>query len=209
MSLGFVSARRLLKLAGIALFLVVVYLVVTVAQIWWTARQNQSPHVEAIVVMGAAEYDGTPSPDLAARLSHALALWRKGVATTIVVTGGRESGDQFTEAGVSAAWLETRNVPSGEIVEADQARDSYQSVAAAAKAVLRTGQPSVVMVSDPFHEQRILGMAARLGLVAYPSPTRTSPIRGFAVIPYYGRETTAVAVGRIIGYQALSEWLHP
>lgn len=202
-------ARRILKLLAVVVVLVVAYLAVTAAQIWWTARQNDSPHVAAIVVMGSAEYDGTPSPDLAARLSHALALWRRGLAREVVVTGGRESGDHYTESGVSATWLEVRGVPSRDIVEEDTARDSYQSVSAAARAIMARGQRTAIMVSDPFHEERIVGMATRLGLTAYPSPTRTSPIRGLAVVPYYARETLAVAVGRVIGYQTLSELMHP
>lgn len=188
---------------------VIVYLAVTAAQIWWTARQNQSPHVSAIVVMGAAEYNGTPSPDLVARLSHALALWRQNVATTVVVTGGRESGDRFTEAGVSEAWLEQHFVPADDVLEESSARDSYQSVLAATRSLMARNERKVVMVSDPFHEDRIVGMATRLGLDAYPSPTRTSPIGGLSVLPYFGRETLAVGVGRIIGYQTLSEVMHP
>lgn len=205
---GLGLGRRLVKLAAGVAVVVVAYLAVTAAQIWWTARQNANPHADAIIVMGAAQYNGSPSPDLVARLSHALALWRAGVATIVVVTGGRESGDPFTEAGVSATWLERRGVPRHDILAEKVGRDSYESIAAAVRALGRSRR-IVVMVSDPFHEDRIVSMAQRLGLHAYPSPTRTSPIRGLAVLPYYARETFAVAIGRIIGYSTLSHIMHP
>ncbi|MGH9129910.1 MAG: YdcF family protein [Acidimicrobiales bacterium] len=205
---GFGLAQLFKLLAGVVA-VVVVYLAVTVAQVWWTARQNDAPKAQAIVVMGAAEYDGTPSPVLKARLTHALSLWRSNLAPVIVVTGGREEGDRFTEAGVEAIWLEARQVPASAIIEEKRGRDSYESIAAARDSLEPLDRRRLIMVSDPFNEDRIVSMVARLGLVAYPSPTRTSPIRGAAVVGYYARETLAVGVGRIIGYQALSNLLHP
>lgn len=207
MPTGFGLRRRLLKgLAGVAV-IILTYLVVTAALVWWTARRDDAPHADAIIVMGAAQYDGTPSPDLVARLSHALALWQAGVARTVVVTGGRESGDPFTEAAVAGTWLADHGVPRSDILE-ERGRDSYESIDAAARSLLPYRR-IVVMVSDPFHEDRIVSMATRLGFRAYPSPTRTSPIRGFAVVPYYARETVAVALGRLIGYSSLSHLMHP
>jgi uncharacterized SAM-binding protein YcdF (DUF218 family) len=204
-----VLLRRLLKLVVGLGVVVIVYLGVTAAQIWWTSRQHDAPHSAAIIVLGAAEYDGAPSPVLEARLSHALALWRANAATRIVVTGGKEKGDRYTEAGVSARWLEARKVPARDLIEEDGGRDSYQSVAAAAHSLGHLGTEGVIMVSDPFNEYRIVAIATRLGMRAFASPTRTSPIRGTAVLPYYGQEVLAVGVGRIIGYQALSDLMHP
>ncbi len=209
MILGFGLLRRLFKLVVGLLAVLVAYLAVTAAQIWWTSRQNDAPHSAALIVMGAAEYDGSPSPVLEARLSHALELWRARAANLIVVTGGKEKGDRYTEAGASARWLEAQKVPVGDLIEEDRGRDSYQSVAAAAHSLGHLGTEGVLMVSDPFNEYRIVAIATRLGMRAYPSPTRTSPIRGASVLPYYGQELLAVGVGRIIGYQALSDLMHP
>lgn len=192
-----------------ALVVVLAYVVVTAAQIWWTSRQNAAPHSAAIIVLGAAEYDGTPSPVLEARLAHALALWRAKVAGLIVVTGGKEAGDRYTEAGVSARWLEARKVPVPDVVEENRGRDSYQSVSAASRSLGHLGTEGVVMVTDPFNEYRVVAIASRSGMTPYPSPTRTSPIRGTAVVSYFAQEVLAVGVGRIVGYRALSAIMHP
>ncbi|MGH9062490.1 MAG: YdcF family protein [Acidimicrobiales bacterium] len=208
MLLGLGLVRKAVKLVAILVVLAVVYLGVTAVQVWRTSRRDQSRAAQAIVVMGTAQYNGVPSPDLAARLQHTLALWRAGLAPAIVVTGGGEPGDHYTEAEASAAWLERRGVPDSAIVREVAGTDSYQSLAAAAGYLEPRRMTAVLMVSDPFHEERICSMARRLGLTPYPTPTRTSPIKGEAVLPYYARETLAVAVGRVIGYRRLSYMMH-
>ena len=77
----------------------------------------------------------------------------------------------------------------------------------AAPALLARGDRTVLIASDPFHEARCLAIASSLGLTAYPTPTRTSPIKGFSTIPYFAKETVGMAIGRIIGFNRLS-WLH-
>lgn len=188
--------------------LAVGYLGVTAAQVWWTSRRHDARPVQAIVVMGAAQYNGQPSPVLAARLSHVLGLWHEHLAPRVVVTGGAEAGDHFTEAGASAAWLEARGVPSSAVLLEVQGRDSYESLAGAARFLEPRGITRVILVSDPLHEKRILGIAAGVGLRAYPSPTRVSPIAGWAAARYLGRETVAVAAGQLIGYRRLSALMH-
>ena len=122
-----------------------------------------------------------------------------------MVTGGKEPGDHFTEAEASARYLEARGVPRGDVLEAG-GRDSWESLAHAAPP-LRAGALSVLIVTDPFHEDRSLAIASTCGLSPSPTPTRTSPIQGLSTIPYFAKETVGVALGRIIGFDHLS-WLH-
>lgn len=210
--LGLGLLRRPLRLAWRLVLAVVViaagYVAVTAAQVWWTSRRDDARPAQAILVMGAAQYNGQPSPILVARLTHVLSLWRRRLAPRIVVTGGAESGDHFTEAGVSATWLEQRGVPDSAVLREVMGRDSYESLAGAAGFLEPRGITTVVLVSDPLHEERILSIASGLGLQPYPSPTRTSPVSGLAALRYLGRETVAVAAGRILGYRRLSALMH-
>lgn len=190
--------------AGVAAVSVVVaYLVFNLAQVWWASRQNQARPVEAIVVLGAAQYNGVPSPDLRARLDQAASLWKDGLAPLVVVTGGKQPGDAFTEASASADYLSARGVPQADILREVNGRDSWQSLAAAATMLEQRHVTRVLLVSDPFHDKRIALMAGELGLTPFVAPTRTSPIRGLAVIPYFAKETVEVAIGRIIGFRRL------
>ena len=192
--------RVVLAAAG----LVVAYLLFNFAQVWWASRQNQARPAQAIVVLGAAQYNGVPSPDLRARLDQALLLWRAGLAPVVVVTGGKEPGDAYTEATAGATYLEASGVPPADVVAEGTGRNSWQSLVAAASMLGGRHAIRVLLVSDPFHDKRIALMAGELGLTPYVSPTRTSPIRGVAVIPYFARETVEVALGRIIGFRRLT-----
>jgi uncharacterized SAM-binding protein YcdF (DUF218 family) len=184
---------------------VVVYVAVSFAQVAWAARLVQDRRTQAIVVLGAAQYNGVPSPDLAARLSHALTLWRDHRAPVIVVTGGKQPGDVYTEAAAGAMYLAARGVPQAAILRVVQGRDTWQSLTAVTAVLDARHIKIVLLVSDPFHDERIRLMSGALGLTAYVSPTHTSPIRGVHVVPYYVKETVEVAVGRIIGWRRLSE----
>ncbi|MDQ6838091.1 MAG: YdcF family protein [Actinomycetota bacterium] len=195
--------RWLVRAAAVVVLAVVVYLVVTLGQVWHASALNQVRPVQAIVVLGAAQYNHSPSPDLKARLDHADTLWSQHLATTLVVTGGREPGDPFTEAGAGADYLAAKGVPQADILREVSGRDSWQSLAASATFLKHRHIVSVLLVSDPFHDERISLMADELGLTPYVSPTRTSPIKGNAVIPYFVKETGEVAVGRIVGFRRL------
>lgn len=198
------STRRWVRrAAAVALGGALAYLLVTFAEVWWAARQDQARPAQAIVVLGSAQYNGVPSADLRARLDHALGLWKRGLAPTIVVTGGKQSGDRYTEAGVSADYLAARGVPQSHILREVSGRDSWQSLSAAADFLRARGETRVILVSDPFHDERISLMAAELGLTPYVSPTRTSPIKGWSVMPYFAKEGIEVAVGRIVGFRRL------
>jgi uncharacterized SAM-binding protein YcdF (DUF218 family) len=185
---------------------VIGYLAVTAVQVWLTSRHSEARPEQAEVVMGAAQYDGVPSPDLAARLEDADALYRRGLVRLVVVTGYKEPGDQYTEAEAGARWLVAHGVPAADVVEVG-GDDSWANLSDAATALHKRGLDRVLIVTDGFHEDRSLAIATDVGLVAYPTPTRTSPISGWSTVPYFAKETVGVALGRIIGYDHLS-WLH-
>jgi uncharacterized SAM-binding protein YcdF (DUF218 family) len=192
---------RLVALGAVALG---AYLAVTFAQVWLTSRRDEARRADAIVVFGAAQYNGRPSPVLRARLDHAVALYRGGYADVVVVTGGRKPGDHFTEASASADYLARRGVPQSAVLREVSGRNSWQSLAAAAAFMKRRGIRRVLLVSDGFHALRVRAMASELGLDAFTSPARASPIRGTRKVPYLVRETAAVAVGRLVGFRRVS-----
>jgi uncharacterized SAM-binding protein YcdF (DUF218 family) len=197
------ALRWPLRVVVTAVGLLCAYLLFNLGQVWWASRQNQARPAQAIVVLGAAQYNGVPSPDLRARLDHAISLWRANLAPLVVVTGGKEPGDIYTEATAGANYLRANGVPPADIILETTGRDSWQSLAAAASLLESRHVRRVLLVSDPFHDERIALMASELGLTPYVSPTRTSPIRGMAVVPYFAKETAEVALGRIIGFRRL------
>lgn len=189
------------KIAAGLVAAVVLYLAVTFLQVWRAARNDQARPAEAIVVFGTAQYDGVPSPVLAARLDHAVELYRRQLAPVIVVTGGNQPGDQFTEATASANYLIQRGVPDDDVLREVSGTSSWQSLAAAANFLEDRSIDDVLLVSDPFHSLRIRAMASELGLEGRSSPTRTSPIKGMTEARYMARETVAVALGRVVGFR--------
>ena len=195
--------RRLVKAGAAVVALLVLYEVVTFVQVWQAAGRDGARPADAILVFGAAQYDGKPSPVLQARLDHATALYRRRLARYIVVTGGRRPGDRFTEATAAARYLIRQGVPDDAVLREVSGQNSWDSLAAAAAFLHRRGLDEVLLVSDPFHSARIAGMADELNLHAHTSPTRTSPIGGLDELRHLGRETLAVSVGRIIGYRRL------
>lgn len=198
-------ARRLLRGLAFLAAALVVYVAVTTVQVVHAAGEHQEAPTGAIVVLGAAQYDGAPSPDLEARLSHALVLWRAKVAPVVVVTGGKQPKDAKTESMVGAEWLGARGVPQSDILREVSGRDTYQSLDATAAFLRARGIRSVVLVSDPFHDERISLMSASLGLHPEVSPATTSPIHGSAATTFYVKEVAEVATGRIIGWRRLND----
>ena len=190
-----------LKGTAVLLAVVVAYVGVTFVQVWLASRDDGAHKAQAIVVFGAAQYNGRPSSVLKARLDHAAALFHQGYSPVVVVTGGRQPGDRFTEATASADYLHTKGVPDGDILREVSGHSSWQSLASAAAFLKARHITHVLLVSDPFHSLRITAMASELGLDGHASPTRTSPIGGFTGAYYMGRETVAVAVGRIVGFR--------
>jgi uncharacterized SAM-binding protein YcdF (DUF218 family) len=198
--------RWALKILALLVAAVVLYFAVTLVQVWLTSRHYDPHPAGAIVVMGAAQDNGVPTKDLAARLDEALILYRAGFAKEIMVTGYKELGDVHTEAEASATYLEAHGVPRSAILEAG-GDNSYENLADAAPQLLARQDGVVLVTTDPFHEDRSMAIASSLGLTPSPTPTQTSPITGVATIPYFLKETIGVGFGRIIGWDHL-EWLH-
>jgi uncharacterized SAM-binding protein YcdF (DUF218 family) len=179
-------------------FLVVAYLLFTFVQVWMHSRRDSVQAADAIVVLGAAQYDCRPSPVLEQRLDHAFDLYDDGVASTIVVTGGKREGDRCTEAQSSADYLRGRGVPDDDLLLEVQGRNSWESLAATGHILRDRGMTRAVLVTDGYHALRVLAIAEQVGLDASVSPSHPGGSLGELVM-----ETGAVAVGRIIGFDRL------
>jgi len=198
------AGRWVRRVAALALLATIAYVGATFVQVVMASRRDGARPADAIVVFGAAQYDGRPSPVLKARLDHAADLYYRDVAATIVVTGGKRPGDRTNEAGAGHDYLVVRRgVPSASILRETAGEDSWHSLASAANELRKRDMQSVILVSDPFHNARIAAMADELGLEAHVSPTRTSPIRGSTEWNHFARETIAVGLGRVVGFGRL------
>jgi uncharacterized SAM-binding protein YcdF (DUF218 family) len=155
---------------------------VGLVQVWQVGRTDQARSVDAIVVLGVAQYDGKPSPQLRARLEHALALWVDGRAPRIITTGGNQPGDRFTEAEASANFLIDGAVPPEVIIQENVGSTTRESLMGVRDIVNDRGINSILIVTDPYHSLRARLIAQDLGLVAYVSPTRTSPLQGASAV---------------------------
>jgi uncharacterized SAM-binding protein YcdF (DUF218 family) len=131
---------------------------------------------DAIVVLGAAQYWGKPSPVLRARLDHAVQLWRRGIAPRVVLTGGVGVGDTTSEAAVGRKYIIRAGIPDSAILLETTGRTTSESIRSVARMLGSRDRRSVILVSDPFHMLRLDILARRYGLIPYTSPTRTSPI---------------------------------
>jgi uncharacterized SAM-binding protein YcdF (DUF218 family) len=167
------AARLLLGLlvAGFVVYTVALVYVLVVSQ-----QDQRNERVDAIVVLGAAQYNGRPSPVLRARLDHAFRLYRENLAPLVIVTGGIGEGDRFSEAQVSRSYLIARGVPPENILALPQGRSTEESMNAVAGWLHPRGADQVLLVSDPFHMARLKLEARRTRLRASVSPTGTSPI---------------------------------
>jgi uncharacterized SAM-binding protein YcdF (DUF218 family) len=195
---------KLVRRAGLVVLLAaVLYYVVTFVQVWWAARHDDTRRSDAIVVLGAAQYNGRPSAVFRARLDHAADLYEERVAPLVVVSGGKQTGDMFTEATSGANYLHEKGIPDRAILRETTSRSSWESLSAAANVLQNRGATDVVLVSDPFHALRIRSIANELGLDAVTSPTRSSPISGFDEWRRFMSESLGVAAGRIVGFGRL------
>lgn len=141
-----------------------------------TGRRDEARPASAIVVMGAAQYMGRPSPVLQARLDHAIVLWKRGMAPRVIFTGGRGDGDTTSEAAVGRRYAMRRGVPDSAIILETEGRTTRESLQGVVDLMERRPSRDVILVSDPFHMLRLSILARRLGLDPLTSPTRTSPI---------------------------------
>lgn len=147
-------------------------------RIWQQGERDERRPVDAIVVLGAAQYDGRPSPVFKARLDHAVELWHAGIADAFVVTGGKLPGDRTTEAAVARQYAIDHGVPASAIYGEHQAHNTLDSLRSVVAMMREHGDQTALFVSDPTHMLRVLRIAQDLGIDGYGSPTTTSPFRG-------------------------------
>lgn len=147
----------------------------TALRVWQVARIDDFAHADSILVLGAAQYDGTPSSVFQARLDQGAKLYRMGVAPLVVTVGGKQVGDEYTEAEAGRDYLVARGVPADRILPVPVGSDTLQSIDAVAAALHARGLDSTVISSDPWHSMRARTMARDAGLQAWTAPTRTGP----------------------------------
>jgi len=163
-----------LALAGIIGSLVVIGY--TTYRIWDQGGRDEARNADAIVVLGAAQYNGTPSPLFEARISHAVQLYENGIAGTFIVTGGKgRPGDITTEAGAARDYAVAHGVPASAILIEDESRTTLEQLRTVGQMLRDRGLRSAVLVSDRTHMLRSLRIARDQGIEAYGSPTTTSP----------------------------------
>jgi len=165
--------RRVLTVIVVAMF--VVWASSAAAVLVWSGRDEAQP-AQVIVVLGAAQYAGKPSPVLRARLDHALDLWDRHLASLLILTGGTGAGDTTSEAAVGRNYARKHGVPDSAILVENEGRTTSESMRAVAGMLEVRGLQTALLVSDPFHMLRLRILARRFGFTPYTSPTQTSPI---------------------------------
>ena len=194
----FLILRVVRRIIGALLAILVLVVGITAFRVWHVARQDQHPKSDAIVVLGASQFDGKPSTVFRARLQHAKKLYDAGVAPRVITVGGGAPGDRTTEADAGARFLRDRGVDT---VPLGKGRNTLQSLEALRVEFRKQGWTTAVLVTDPWHELRARRMATDLGIKATSSPTRTGPaVRDRATeVRYIGRETAAYLYYRLFG----------
>lgn len=191
--------RRWRRLVAALAVLVVAYLGVTFVQVWRASRSDDPRPSDAIVVLGAAQYDGRPSPVFRARLDTAVDLWRAGVAPQIVTTGANQEGDRFTEAESGRSYLLELGVPEAAITAVPVGTNTWQELEATAEVLVPLGHGTVTLVSDPYHAYRVARIADAVGLDGAVVSTPGASSLGRLL-----QETGGASVGRLVGYERLS-----
>ncbi len=171
-------ARDVTRLLGAAILGGVLAIGYTTYRIWDLGGRDDARPADAIVVLGAAQYDGRPSPVFEARLRHAVDLYHAGIAPVFVVTGGKLPGDRTTEAAAARTYALANGVPDRAILVEDAGRTTLESLRSVAGLLREHDLTTAVFVSDRTHMLRVLRIATDIGVDAYGSPTTTSPIEG-------------------------------
>ena len=202
-----VAWRLVRNAAVLGIAVATMYVAVTFVQVWHASRQNHHQPAAAIVIMGAAQYDGRPSPVLQARLDRAHDLYRQGLAPLLITTGAKQEGDRFTEAFAGYQYLSSRGVPDASIAVIDTGTNTWEELSATSIELHRRSQHPratdtrvrVLIVSDSYHSLRLEHTAREVGLDPLVAPTgpRASTRR-------LVRETVAVSLGRVVGYRRLA-----
>jgi uncharacterized SAM-binding protein YcdF (DUF218 family) len=191
--------RRLLRGVALLCVLAVVVFGVTAIRVWQVAREDHRGTVDAIVVLGAAQFDGRPSKIFEARLRQARKLFDEDVAPLVVTVGAGRPGDRFTEAEAGARYLRGAGVPAESVRAVPVGDDTLSSLRAAA--VELRDVRSVVLVTDPWHSLRARRIARDVGFTANTSPSRSGPAvqSRTTEVKYIVRETAAYLHYRLLG----------
>ena len=193
---------RLLFLAAIVLIVVLPMLASAVA-VWNAAHTDEASRIgraDVILVLGAAQYGGRPSPVFQGRLDHGALLFRKGFADRIMVLGAGQQGEQFTEAESGTQYLVEEGIPEDAVTPSAVGGTTFESLAAAAERMRESDMDSAFLVSDPWHNLRIRRMARDLGIDGYVSATWHSAARSQSTrLGGYARETFAYLYYRVFG----------
>ena len=169
------ATRTLLRVLVVALGGIAVLVAYTVYRIDAQGSVDEARKADAIVVLGAAQFNGQPGGIFEARLQHAVDLWKAGYAPYLIVTGGKLPADRTTESAAARAWAIAHGVPEHAILGEDEGRNTLESLEGVERILENHGMHSAVFVSDGTHMLRVLRMAGDLGITAWGSPTRTSP----------------------------------
>jgi uncharacterized SAM-binding protein YcdF (DUF218 family) len=193
--------RKVLRAVTWVVGLIVLYVGFTFAQVWWESTRADEPTSSAIVVLGAAQWNGQPSPVLRARLDHAATLYRQGVARTVIVTGSKQEGDHVGEGYASYDYLRNDGIPEDHLKIESTGSNTYEELSATRHILDTSGlSREVVLVSSPYHAHRAKAIANEVGLDAHFSGATADPSTTRMLL----RETAAVSAGRLISYRRLS-----
>ena len=199
--MGFIRRHPILAVILLGLVGVVGGIGVTVFAVWRAAHIDDASridHTDVIIVLGAAQYSGTPSPVFVGRLEQAANLYDQGRSTRVLVVGANQPGDQQTEAEAGREWLIDKGLPSSAVFADPQGNTTYESLQGAAAFMRERGLESAFLVSDPWHNLRVKKMASDLGIQAYASATWHSAARSEGTrLDGYLRETFAYLYYRI------------
>jgi uncharacterized SAM-binding protein YcdF (DUF218 family) len=200
---GAVRRHPFLTASFVILFAAVACFIATTVAVWTAAHNDEASRVnraDAIVVLGAAQYDGRPSPVFQGRLDHAVLLFEGKFADRILVLGAGQPGEEFTEAEAGTRYLEGEGVPAEALLPSPRGQSTWESLRGAADVMDQQGLKSAFLVSDPWHNLRIRRMARDLGIEGYVSATWHSAARSQATrLSGYSREVLAYLYYRLLG----------
>jgi uncharacterized SAM-binding protein YcdF (DUF218 family) len=198
-----IRRHRVLAASAFLVLLSVGFVAGCAILVWRAAHHDDASEIDradAIVVLGAAQYDGEPSPVFAGRLDHAALLYDQGRADRVLVLGAGQPGDRFTEAEAGAAYLVERGVPEDAIIPVPKGHTTFESLRAAAPVMRKAGLHSAFLVSDPWHNARVERMARDLGIDGHASATWQSAATSHETrFEGYLRETFAYLYYRLLG----------
>src|ERR1041385_5903182 len=187
--------RRARKIILVIVSLCVAYVGFTYYEIAKQSETDETRKADAIVVFGAAEYAGRPSPVLKARLDHSLDLYNQGVAPFLVTTVGNGDDPNFSEGGVGRAYLMAKGVPDAHIIAETQSDDTNESAQRVAAIMRANKMTTCLVVSDGYHIYRIKHMMAEQGVTAYGAPRPgTKELNSFKRAGLYLREVASITL---------------